>query len=80
MYSQEGPGDRLNILSAVYLIILSGNKLYGIVLYNNSSYCEKFKAIFFTDILIVDKTRPRKDLIFFHVWISVEIAFFRTCR
>ena len=31
MYSQEGPGDRLNILSAVYLIILSGNKLYCIV-------------------------------------------------
>ena len=31
MYSQEGPGDRLYILSAVYLIILSGNKLYCIV-------------------------------------------------
>ena len=31
MDSQEGPGDRLIILSAVYLIILRGIKLYCIV-------------------------------------------------
>ena len=34
-------------------------------LHNNSSYCEKFREIFLRKILIVDKTRPRKDLIFF---------------
>ena len=32
--------------------------------HNNSSYCEKFRDIFFTEIFIVDKTCPRKDLIF----------------
>ena len=35
--------------------------------HNNSSYCEKCRKIFFAEILIVDKTRPRKDLIFFYV-------------
>ena len=35
--------------------------------HNNSSYCEKFRDIFFAEIFIVDKTCPRKDLIFFHV-------------
>ena len=40
--------------------------------YNNSSYCEKFRGTFFAEILNVDKTRPRKDLIFFNVCI-VEV-------
>ena len=34
---------------------------------HNSSYCEKFRDMFFGEIFIVDKTRLRKDLIFFHV-------------
>ena len=38
--------------------------------HNNSSYCEKFINIFFEEILIVDKTRKWKDLIFFHVWLN----------
>ena len=37
--------------------------------HNDSSYCEKFRDIFFAEIAIVDKTRPQKDLICFHVWI-----------
>ena len=35
--------------------------------HNNSSYCEKFRYMFFAEIFIVDKTRLRNDLIFFHV-------------
>ena len=44
--------------------------IYSIInvdFHNNSSYCEKFRDIFFAEILTVDKTRPRNDLIFFHV-------------
>ena len=40
--------------------------------HNNSSYSDKFRDIFFAEILIVDKTHPRKDLIFFNVCI-VEV-------
>ena len=33
------------------------------------AYIWWFRNIFFAEIFIVDKTRPRKDLIFFHVWL-----------
>ena len=42
------------------------------MIHNNSSYCEKFRDTFFAEIFIVDKTRLRKDLIFFHVCIEGE--------
>ena len=41
-------------------------------IHNNSSYCEKLRDTFFAEILIVDKTHPWKDLIFFHVCLKVK--------
>ena len=36
--------------------------------YNDSSFSAEIHNSFFVEIMIVDKTCPRKDLNFFHFW------------